>query len=125
MDSPNWMFFWKTSEGGRGGVISDPKNYIADFFGFKTVYFGRKFWKKCPKRGEGGGGHLQSKKFHCKFTQVNAYLRIFAKKRNVISKNGEGGGQRPFGIFPKKHPYLRIHTPLRWITFHKYLLNYS
>ena len=38
-----------------GGVISDPKNYIADFFGFKTVYFGRKFWKKCPKRGGGGG----------------------------------------------------------------------
>ena len=39
-----------------GGVISDPKKYIADFFGFKTVYFGRKFWKKCPKRGEGRGG---------------------------------------------------------------------
>ena len=54
MDSPIWMFFWKKSEG-RGGVISDPKNYIADFFGFKTVYFGRKFWKKCPKRGGGGG----------------------------------------------------------------------
>ena len=71
------MFFWKSSEGG-GGVISGPKNYIADFFGLKTVYFGRKFWKKCPKRG--GGGHLQSKKIHCKFTQVNAYLRTFAKK---------------------------------------------
>ena len=25
-------FFWKISEG--GGVISDPKNYIADFFVF-------------------------------------------------------------------------------------------
>ena len=49
------MFFWKRSEGG-GEVISDPKNYIADFFGFETVYFGRKFWKKCPKRGR--GGHL-------------------------------------------------------------------
>ena len=23
-----------------GGVISDPKNYIADFVGFKAVYFG-------------------------------------------------------------------------------------
>ena len=33
----------------RGGVISDPKNYIADFFGFKTVYFGPKFWKKMSK----------------------------------------------------------------------------
>ena len=40
----------------RGGeFIFDPKNYIADFVGFKAVYFGRKFWKKCPKRGGGGG----------------------------------------------------------------------
>ena len=39
----------------RGGVISDPKKYIADFFGFKTVYFGCKFGKKFPKRGGGGG----------------------------------------------------------------------
>ena len=54
MDSQVWMFFWKKSEGG-GEVISDPKNYIADFFGFKTVYFGCKFWKKCQKRGEGVG----------------------------------------------------------------------
>ena len=46
------MFFEK---GPKGGVISDPKNYIADFVGFKAVYFGRKFWKKCPKRGERGG----------------------------------------------------------------------
>ena len=41
---------------GGGGAISDPKNYIADFVGFKAVYFGSKFWKKCPKRGGGGGG---------------------------------------------------------------------
>ena len=39
-----------------GGVISDPKNYIADFVGFKAVYFGGTLWKKCPKRGRGGGG---------------------------------------------------------------------
>ena len=49
--SPKWMFFWKISEGGV--VISNPKNYIADFFDFKTVYFGRKFWKRYPKSGEG------------------------------------------------------------------------
>ena len=52
------MFFGKGSKRGVG-VISDPKNYIADFVGFKAVYFGRKFWKKCPTRGR--GGHLQSK----------------------------------------------------------------
>ena len=47
------------------------------------------------KKG-GGEGHPQSKKFHCKFMQVNAV-----------------NGQRPFGIFPKKHPFLRIQTSLR------------
>ena len=52
-----------------GGDISDPKNYIADFVGFKTVYFGCKFWKKYPTGGE-GGGHGQSKKFHCKFMHI-------------------------------------------------------
>ena len=55
------------------------------------------------KKGGRGGGHLQSKKFHCKFTQVNAYLRTFAKKkRNVISKNGEGGGSKAVWEFSKK-----------------------
>ena len=33
-------FFGKVPKG--GGVISDPKNYIADFVGFKAVYFGEK-----------------------------------------------------------------------------------
>ena len=33
--------FRRGGGGGRGGVgvISDPKNYIADFVGFKPVYF--------------------------------------------------------------------------------------
>ena len=52
--SQTGCFFGKLPKG--GGVISDPKSYIADFVGFKAVYLGRKFWKKCPKRGEGGGG---------------------------------------------------------------------
>ena len=66
---PKLMFFWKKSEGGEG---SFPIQKISlPFFVFQTVYFSPKFWKKC---------HLQSKKFHCKFTQVNAYLRFFAKK---------------------------------------------
>ena len=50
-----WMFFGKVPKG--GGVISDPKNYIADFVGFKAVYFGRNFLKKSPKRGGEGEGH--------------------------------------------------------------------
>ena len=43
----------------KGGVISDPKNYIAGFVGFKAVYFSRKFWKKCPKRGSSPDRYLQ------------------------------------------------------------------
>ena len=38
-------FFGKVRKGGEG-LISDPKNYIADFVGFKAVYFGRKFGGK-------------------------------------------------------------------------------
>ena len=48
-----YVFLEEKNEG--GGIIFDPKNYIADFVGFITVYFGRKFWKKYPKRGGGGG----------------------------------------------------------------------
>ena len=36
------MFFGKLPK----GVISDPRNYIEDFVGFKAVYFGRKFCNK-------------------------------------------------------------------------------
>ena len=61
--SPNMDVFWKSAEGGRGGVISDPKNYIADFVGFEAVYFGHTFWKKCPKRGGEGGIIANPKNF--------------------------------------------------------------
>ena len=47
-------FFAKSPKGG----ISDPKNFTADFFVFKTVYFERKFWKKFPKGGGGGGREI-------------------------------------------------------------------
>ena len=39
--------------GGGGGGISDPKNYIADFVGFKAVYFGcLDFFQKTSIFGE-------------------------------------------------------------------------
>ena len=109
------MFFWKTSEGGGGGVISDPENYIADFVGFKAVYFGRKFWKKCPKKGE-RGGHRQSKKLHCKFMQFNVYLRKSAMK----FPKRDGGGGPPGGtkalwtfLKTKTHQFLSRRSPLK------------
>ena len=96
------MFFWKGSEGGGGDVISDPKNYIADFVGFITVYFGRKFWKKYPKRGERGGVIANPKNFIANLRKLTHIYELSQKKRNVISKNQEKGGSKAFLAFSKK-----------------------
>ena len=57
-------FFWKKSEG-RGSFSIQKFN--CRFFVFKTVYFGRKFWRKknCSKRGERDEGlqHLCKSKY--------------------------------------------------------------
>ena len=50
----NGCFFGKLPKG--GGVISDPKNYIADFVGFKAVYFGGKKRNVISKKGGRGRG---------------------------------------------------------------------
>ena len=51
------MNFRKSSEGG-GGVISNPKIYVADFCHYNR-YFGHEFWKKNPQHDftkmRGGG----------------------------------------------------------------------
>ena len=66
--SPNMDVFLEKCRMGWGGVISDPKNYIADFVGFKAVNFGSKFWKNVQKTGGGGGqGRLD-------FFQKNIHL---------------------------------------------------
>ena len=70
------MFFWKTSEGG-GGVISDPKNYIADFVGFKAVYFGGKKRNVISKKGGDGGGSSPIQKISL---QIYAYSTDFLEK---------------------------------------------
>ena len=95
-----------------GGVISDPKNYIADFFGFKTVYFGCKFWKKCPKRGGGAGVISNPKNFIANLRKLTHIYKLLQKKAQCNFQKWGGGGQRPFGIFPKKHPFWRIQTSL-------------
>ena len=84
------MFFWKSSEGGRGGVISDPKNYIADFVGFKAVYFGRKFWKKAQcnfqkgtRGGRGGQGRLDFKKKKTSIFETTVTPKYQTKVENV------------------------------------------
>ena len=105
-----WDFelFFVVEKSPKGGeVIFYPKNYIADFVGFKAVHFGRKFWKTCPKRGGGGGGHLQSKKNHCKFTHV---LQIFWKKVKCNFQKGTRGGGKAVWKFSKKTSiFIQFH----------------
>ena len=106
------MFFWKTSEGG-GGAISDPKNYIADFFGFKTVYFGRKFWKKCPKRGGGGGVISNPKKIIANLRKL-AHIYKFSQKKAQCNfqKLGGGGVKGRLGGFQKNIQFGKSSHPL-------------
>ena len=81
----------KTSE--TGGVISDPKYFVAVFAVIlweKTV----NFWKK-------GGGITPIRKACSK------------KAQHSFPKRGRGGGglKRPFGVFPKIHSNLESDPP--------------
>ena len=71
--------FGKNVQKGGEGVISNPKNFIANLRKLTHIY------------------ELSQKKAQCNF-----------------QKWGGGGGQRPFGSFPKKHPFWGIQSPLRW-----------
>ena len=82
------MFFWKTSEGGGG---SFPIQKIT----LQILLVSKRYVLANPK------------KFIANLRILNEFS---GKKRNVISKKGEGS--RPFGSFPKKHPYLGIRSPL-------------
>ena len=73
--SQNGCFFGKIPKG--GGSFPIQKITLQIFLVSKRYILVVNFGKNVQK---GGRGHLQSKKFHCKFTQVNAYLQIFAKK---------------------------------------------
>ena len=92
-------FLWKKFEGG-GGVIFDPKNYIANFLVLKRYIAVVNFWKNVQKRGGGMVGHLQSKKFHCKFTHVYEFLWKSAMK---FPKIGRGGRSKAVWTFFQKN----------------------
>ena len=89
-----------------GGVISDPKNYIADFVGFKAVYFGRKFWKKCPKRGGGGGVISNPKNFIANLRKLTHIYELSQKKAQCNFQKGTGGGVKAVWEFSKKTSIL-------------------
>ena len=75
----NFEVFFEKSPKGGGGVIFDPKNYIADFVGFKAVYFGEEKKAQCnfQKGGERGGWSSPIQKISL---QIYAYLTDFLKK---------------------------------------------
>ena len=104
--SPNMdVFFGKLPKGG-GGAFPVQKFTLQILLVSKRYILVVNFWKNGRK--EERGGHLQSKKFHCKFTQVNVYLR---KKHNEISKS-------------YKHPNFSRRSPLRmgWPIVNTYLV---
>ena len=70
------MFFEKSPKGG-GGIIFDPKNYIADFVVFKAVYFGGKKAQCNFQKGGERGGSLPIPKISL---QIYAYLTDFLEK---------------------------------------------
>ena len=72
----NFDVFFEKSLKGRG-VIFDPKNYIADFVGFKAVYFGEKKRNVISKKGGRGGGSSPIQKISL---QIYAYLTDFLEK---------------------------------------------
>ena len=86
------MNFWKTSEWG-GGVISDPKIFVAVF----SVIF----------LGEKGGGHANPNEFRCKFSGLRK------KAQHSFPKIGWGGGVRGrLEVFRKFSEFGRGSLPL-------------
>ena len=92
----------------------------------KTDEFSEKFQRGVV--GLGGGGHFQSKNLCCKiWTFKQGYLTMkliqsnsqFKKIATQLSEN-EGGGQRPFGTFPKIHPFWMGSASLRKIAIHTF-----
>ena len=76
------------------------------FFCIRNCTFGHEF----PENFEIAGGHFRSEKFRCKFS---AGHHEFMKKLQTKSRKRGGGGQRPFGNFPKIHPFWRRQASLR------------
>ena len=60
-----------------GGVISDPKIFVAFF----SVFF----------LGEGGGGHANPNEFRCKFSGLTKEAQHFFSENRVGGGGAEGG----------------------------------
>ena len=75
------------------------------------LYLGRKFWKKNVQKG-GGGVLSNPRKFIGYLRKLTHIYEFSRKKRAMKFPKIVRGGQRPFGLFPKKHPILGTQTSL-------------
>ena len=68
---------------------------------------------KFPKRGGEGGGVISNpKNFIANLRKLTHIYELSQKKAQCNFQKGTGGGARPFGRFPKKHPFWGIQSPL-------------
>ena len=74
---------------------------------------------------EKGGSHFQSKNLCCRFCTFKQGLfsmKFEEKNCNMSLRKREGGGQRPFGTFPKNHPFCWSQPSLRGMCINRYLV---
>ena len=117
----NGWIFGKVPKG--GWIIFNPKNYIADFGPLNRAFSA---WK-CNFQIQKGlfrvcfqpitmlnscttcisweiGSYNTQQSHHNEHTH---FCRNFVAKSAIWFSENEGGGQRPFGTFPKIHPFWR------------------
>ena len=110
-EGSHYQIGWIFGKVSRGGVIFNPKIYIADFGNFKQGFLSMELIKRRVILG-----------FRvCFFQQLDWYKLILTdtfwpmppcinvsisiiKNLHYNFPKMRGGGQRPFGIFPKVHP---------------------
>ena len=116
MPLPKRMNFWKSSK--RGGGSFPIQKFLLQILDFWTGFF----WHKNDTKGvfsgyvsknlqhnfpkmRRGGGQSRLGTFQ-KYTTCMVFkaVQLFKKSATWFSEN-EGGGQRPFGTFPKIHPF--------------------
>ena len=135
MASPKRMNFRKSSKRGGGGHFQS-KNLCCRFWTlnrafsawkwYKRVFLGYVFnqfngntmlnWCTTCISWEIGSYNTQ----HSRHTEHTHFCRNFVAKSATWFSENEGGGQRPFGTFPKNHQFWRRHPSL--ISWQEFLI---
>ena len=101
--SQTGCFFGKLPKG--GGSFPIQKITLQIFLVSKRHILVVNFGENVQKGGEGGGVISNPKNFIANLRKLTHIYKLSQKKLQCnFQKWGGGGGQRPFGGFPKKHP---------------------